>query len=392
LSGVTTPARIEWQVTTPIKNVLKNFPLARTIRVGNEEISYKNLNAAACQADIVSRNIRGTSIASHAIGDVCYWVEHDIRIVWGDAAAVAPVYDERYKPQWDLSSGSNSLRTYNTTTGFADTAGVRAGAWKRLAINDGVGNLCRVYSGASGALPEEDPADVMGMELASYQKQGKAYPDTGELQWMYQHPAGLQTVETDGKKFKSFTATLWPVTLPYGFDLQSSPNAVKWIREWNETAPAVAGVYEDISHDTVEALPAGTTAIRYHLYGSPNGVPSNFIRGEINESIIQHVAANLIQVGFNSSETSYQLLIGLRNNKTGESIFLNYPAAENIPVIIDTQEFEVTYKGLNAIKGLSWEGTRTRWLRLEPGENELQFFSAVGSVMRIQTVTHKRAM
>lgn len=392
LSGVTTPLRIEFQVSKAVKAFLATLPLSGTIRVGNEEISYRNLSSALCQADIVSREIRGTSIAAHSVGDVAYWVQYDIRIIWGNAGASAPVYDETYKPQWDLNSGTNSQRTYNSTTGFADVAGLRAGAWKPTPIDDGKGNLSRVYTATQGAIPVSDPATVMGMEIASYLSQGKAYPDTGHMAWIYEHPAGIVSVESDGKKFKSFSNTLWPVTSPYGFQLQSSTNGSKWVREWNETAPSVANTYEDITNDSVETLPANTKYVRYDFYGSANGLVANFIRGEINESIVILTSANLIQVGFNDAETSYQLSLEIRNNRTEESIFVDYPAAEGIPLIIDTDDFTVTYKGLNAIRGLSWDGIRTRWLRLLPGENELQFFSSVGSVMQIQTSYNRKAL
>lgn len=392
LSGVTTPARVEFQITAAVKAFLATLPISSTIRIGNEEITYKNLSSALCQADIVLRHVRGTSIAAHSIGDVVQWVEHDIRLIWGNAGATAPVYDEKYKPQWDMMSGSNSVRTYNSTTGFADVAGLRAGAWKPLPINDGVGNLSRVYTATQGAIPVSDPATVMGMEIASYLVQGKAYPDTADIDWVYYHPAGLVSVESDGKKFKSFTATTWPVTAPYGFQLMSSLAGVAYVREWNEVAPSVQNTYENITHNAVEAVPAGTKYVKFQLSGSVNGVTSNFIRGEINEAIVILTSANLIQVGFNDSETSYQLALEIRNNTTEESIFVDYPAAEGIPLIINTQDFTVTYKGMNAIKGFDWDSIRTRWFKLIPGENELQFFSSVGSVMRVTTTTQRRAL
>lgn len=392
LSGVTIPDRIEFQASKTVSAILAKFPLSGVIRVGNEEISYTNLNSTLCQADIVDRPVRGTSIAAHSIGDVCYWVEHDIRIIWGNPSADAPVYDESYKPQWDLATGSNSLRNYSSTTGFADVAGLRAGAFKPVAFNDGKGNLCRVYTGVHAAVEVEDPADVMGFELAAYEVQGKVYPDTGEIRWTYEHPALLTSVEVDGQKFKSFSNSIWPYSSALGFELKSSKDGKIFVREWYEDAPVDANTWEDIDHDASEALPTGTRIIMFRFIGSVNGVESNFIRAELDEAIIQLNASNLIQVGFNAAETNFQLGIEIVNTRTGESIFVDYPAAEGVPLTIDTGTFTVTYKGLNAINGLSWSSIRTRWLKLLPGDNPLQFFSSVGSVMQIQFTTHKRAL
>lgn len=392
LSGVTTPTYIEFKVTAAAKAVLATFPSASVFRVQDEEISYRNLDPVKCRAEIVQREVRGTSIAAHIVGTVTHWVEHDVRIIYGNPAAAAPVYDERFKPLWNLTTSTNSVRNYDDTTGFADTDGLRAGAFKRIAIDDGKGNKSRVYSEEHAGRTVIDPAEVMGMEIASYQKQGKVYPDTAELAWVYEHPAIILSVESDGEKWKAFSNTIWPNTPTLGAELQSSPDSVTWTREWNEAIPASANTWTPITNNTNETLPSGTRFIRYHFIGSVNGVVSNFIRFEINEAIVTLTSANLIQVGFNAFEANYQLEIEIRNNRTNQSIFINYPAAEGEPISVDTENFEVRYKGLNAIAGLSWDSIRTRWMSMPPGENELQFFSSFGTEMEIKTTTDNRAM
>lgn len=388
LDGLTTPARIEWIVNTTNKAVLKLFPINGIIRVGTEEISYQNLNSTTCQANIVEREIRGTSIAAHAVNDVCYWVEHDIRIVHGDAAAIAPVYDERYKPVFDLTSSTLTSRVY---TEFADEANLRVGSFIRQVLNDGAGNLCRVYTGNQASDIAVDPATDMGMEIASYDVQGKAKPDTGELAWMLYHPAGLVSVTVPaGEKFKSFSNTTWPVTLKA--TLESSPNGVTWAVEWNEVIPATPNVWTAITHTSTEAVPATTKYIRFHFFGSINGVLQNFIRFEIDSCTIVLNSSNVIQVGLNGEEANYQFAIEIRNNTTGESLFVDYPAAENQPLVIDSDAMTVLYKGMNAIRSIGWDTTRTNWLRLVPGPNELQYFCTTTGAIQIKTRTHAKAL
>lgn len=392
LDNVTTPAKVFFQVTAASKASLSKWPVASTIRIGNEEISYRALNSTLCEAVVVSRNIRGTTIASHSVGDNVFWIEHDIRLVWGDAAAEAPVYDERFKPQFDLDTSTNSLRDLTTSTGFADTAGLRAGAFIRQVLNDGLGKLNRVYSDTHGAAEDVDPAVVMGMEIASYEVQGKAKPETAELAWRFDHPAGITHVTTDAEKFKSFADTKWPVTM--NCELQYSTDGVKFIRKWNEVIPAVANTYTAITNNTQQALVANVKSIRYRLQGSINGVLQNFIRFEVNEVTIQLNSSNVIQTGFNGSEeANYQFAIEIRNGRTEESIFVDYPAAEGIPLVINTGEYSAVYKGLNAIRAVSWDSIRTYWMRMLPGDNPLTYISSSPTgAIQIKTKTRNRAM
>ncbi len=52
----------------------------------------------------------------------------------------------------------------------------------------------------------------------------------------------------------------------------------------------------------------------------------------------------------------------------------------------------VTYKGINAIRSLAWDGTRVDWLKLIPGQNILQFNADNVSTVDIVTKTHDKAL
>ncbi len=385
LAGSGTPALIEWKITPDIKKALAKLPRKGIIRVGTEEISYKNLNANRCQAEVVERNIRGTSIGAHAVDDVCWWVEHDIRIIYGNAAAEAPVYDETYKPVFDLATSTLTSRVY---TEFADTAGLRAGAFIRQVLNDGLGKENRVYSGNAGAIPDVDPATDMGMEIAAYQVQGKTKPETAELAWMFYHPAIITTVTTTADKYKAFATTSWPKVA----GLESSKNGTKWVPEWNETAPATAGSPVSISHTSAETMTAGSRYMRFRLAGSINALVDNVTRLEIHGVTLVLTAANVIQVGLSSEQANYQFAVEIRNNRTGNSLYIDYPVAEDETLVVDSEAMEATYKGMNALRGISWNDIRTDWLPLLPGDNELQFFADPTSSVHIVTKTHNRAL
>lgn len=386
LPNNTSATLIQWAVTTAVKTALGKLPKSGMVRVDNEEISYKNLNSTTCQAEIVSRAIRGTSLAAHLVAAVCWWVEHDIKIIYGNNIAVAPTYSDTYKPVFILSTSTNTSRVY--TNQFADAQNLRPGSWIRQVLNDGLGKLNRVYSGNQAAAADVDPAVAMGMEIASYQVQGKAKPETAELAWMFYHPAEITTVTTTGEKFRSFTTTTWPTAA----ELQSSKNGTAWVREWNEVTPASPNTWTALANTGAEALPAGSTYVRYHFKGSINALLDNFVRMEVDTATIALNSAKIIQLGMSGEQANYQFSIEFRNNRTEESIYIDYPAKEAEPIIIDTNTMTVTYMGMNAIRGLSWDSIRTDWFKLMPGENQWQYFADPTSDIQVSIRRQNRAV
>lgn len=389
LAGSGTPDKIEWQVTDAVKASLSKLPLNGIIRVDNEEISYRNLNAARCEATIVARNIRGTSIAAHDIDDVCWWVEHDIRIVYGNSGASAPAYATTYKPIFDLATSTLTSRVY---TVFADTAGLRVGSWIRQVLYPGLGGRSRVYSGSSGA--SANPATDMGMLLAVYDSQGMVKPDTGDLAWLFYHPAYITTVTTTGDKTR-IDVTLWPARA--ALESAAIPGGVAdgraWDVEWNEATPTVIDVTESITNTAPKTLLSNRVYVRFRLAGSIDAISKDsLVLLEIHGVTLVLDSTRVIQVGMSGEHDNHQMAIQIRNNRTDESLYINYPMAEDELLEIDSEAMTVEYKGLNAIRSISWDSIRTDWLRLEPGENELQIFADPLGELQIVTKTHGRAL
>lgn len=393
LPNTDTAAKIQWVIKTVqtlvkkkkvVTTVLSKLPKSGIVRVDNEEISYTNLNPVLCEADIVSREIRGTTIGAHSVGAATYWVEHDIKIIHGDGAAEEPIYDDTYKPIVNLTTSTNTSRVYAV---FADSDNLQVGSFIRQVIYDGLGKLNRVYSSDKAAIPESDPAVTMGMEIASYQVQGRAKPETATLAWQLYHPANITTVTVTGEKFKSFATTTWPLAA----ELASSVNGVAWVREWNELAPASANTWTPLTNTAAETIPAGRPYIRFCLNGSVNALNDNFARMEIDSATVVLNSSNVIQVGMSAEIANYQFLVTILNQRTGEQLFIDYPAEQGVPFIVDTDQMAVTYKGMNAIRGISWDTVRTDWLKLEPGENILQYFADPTAAIALTTRIHNRA-
>jgi len=228
----------------------------------------------------------------------------------------------------------------------------------------------------------------MGMEIAAYEVQGKVKPETAELAWMLYHPAIITTVTTTADKYKAFSTTLWPKVV----SLESSLDGRRWFFEWTEATPGSAGSPVTITHTSAETLIANSRYIRYHLLGSINALVDNVVRFEIHSVTLILTSANVIQVGMSGEQANYQFAVEIRNNTTGESLFIDYPVAEDETLIVNSDGMEATYKGMNALRGISWDRIRTDWLRLEPGENELQYFADPTSDVHIVIKTHNRAL
>lgn len=387
IANTGTPTYIEWAVTADVKKALSKLPRKGIVRVNNEEFSYKNLSNLLCRAEIVERTIRGTSIAAHAAGDITWWVEHDIKVVYGYADAVAPTYPTTKKPVFVLTSSTITSRVYNGA--FADPTNLRAGAWKRLVVNDGIGKLNRVYSGNHASATEVNPALTMGMEIASYQSQGRARPETAELAWIFYHPAEPTVISSNGEKFRSFTGTTWPAKA----ELASSPDGVKYVQEWNLTTPSVANTWETWSN-AAEALPSGTRFIKFHFAGSINAAASNFQRMEVDALTITLDSTKVIQVGMNGEISSYHFTIEVENMTTDEKFGIDYPVTQDRKITINTEDYEVTYRGMNALRAISFDSIRARWLHLKAGVvNRLRYrvYSVTGNVS-ITTKYHKKGL
>lgn len=229
----------------------------------------------------------------------------------------------------------------------------------------------------------------MGMEIASYSSQGRMRPETAELAWWFYHPAEITAISSNGEKFRSFAGTTWPAKA----ELQASPDGVRWTQVWNETTPASANTWTAWNNAGI-ALPAGTKYLRFHLHGAinaPNAL-QNYQRFEVDALTMTLDSTRVIQIAMNGEISNYQFNVEVENTLTGDVMSIDYPVSPNRPLIIDTKEYEATYRGMNAIRAITLDSIRTSWLRLVRGQtNRLKYrvTSPTGNVS-ILTKFHKR--
>src|SRR4030042_1660518 len=79
------------------------------------------------------RAARGTAAGAHGLGDTVWWVQHDIWILYGNAAATAPTVDGNYEPAFELDDSVNTSWVYAE---FGENDGLRTGQWSPKVVID----------------------------------------------------------------------------------------------------------------------------------------------------------------------------------------------------------------------------------------------------------------
>ena len=185
----------------------------------------------------LTRSVKGTAAAAGAVGQTIAWIEHDIWLKYGNAAATAPDVDDDYEPAFELDLSSNLTWVYEE---FGEDDGLRAGQWQQdiLASNP------EFYGGHHGATA--DPWIEMGTES------GWGGVFNQEARYSLGNPCGILTANfTNGE----FYAELF--TNMYG-RIQSRSATTDWRTEHSMNM-AILGAWTAWSHD--ETLDSGSTFV-----------------------------------------------------------------------------------------------------------------------------------
>lgn len=87
------------------------------------------------------------------------------------------------------------------------------------------------------------------------------------------------------------------------------------------------------------------------------------------------------------------LSLRMANGATGEWFEVEYPVTQGETLIIDTQNFEITYRGVNALRAISdMDSIRTEWLRFLPGTNRLTYTATVTGNLTVVSKWRARSL
>ena len=360
---------------TSAKPILDRFPASGVLMIGSEAFVYTGIDYATSSFTGVSRAANFTSMAAHSALDTIWWVQHDIWLLYGNSAAAAPDIDDARKPLFNLDTSTNSQWNY---ADFASYSTIRTGSWSVA----GELGLVNAYS-ANQKGASVEPFEVMGMHVRWNNFSTQMYI-SGRIR-LY-NPCGITRVVVSSGAHFSYNVGQWDAKI------QSSADANFWIDEASIAAPSTDSVWDTWTAD--ETLTYGFS------FQGVSRVPTWFaiycrdVNGLYNDAKIEvddvtaYLDTNNTPVATLGSEQSAYLLDGLlANTTTGESIAVQFLMSLNEILIINTDQKTVVYDkdGSNQFQAVDLGPLRRDWLKLEPGNNTLQWTESGVNAVTITT-------
>jgi hypothetical protein len=347
---------------------INQLPETGILYIGTEAFVYSARNTTDKLVSGVERAAKGTSAGAHNSGVSVYWIQHDIYILYGNAAATAPVVEDAYKPCFELDHSANDSWVYevfgeSTILHGHFTVERRAARWEKTGPMTEFG-LHGVYTATQKTFG--NPYDVAG----AWKGVGAPFNDVG---WQLSNPCGIKNVTwTNGLKRRATTNP----SVDFLCHLMYWPRAASWWN-WQYTlvSPTLLNTWEAWSYGPSGAdfNPVADT-IYIGLYAFPSEVEVGDVTVTLND-------AETPVVTVNAEQGNYHLQGTLTNQDTGESITLDFVMDVNSEIEIDTASKTVIWllDGSRQFQALTTGGTRAtplakrNWLRLLPGSNTLRF-------------------
>lgn len=360
ISNIGTPSTVTFDNTKANRQAFTRIVLPFVFRIDNEIFTATEKSDATLTLSDIKRAQRGSSAATHDIGDIAYFIEHDIQIAYGNQTlSTAYVPDDTRKPIIALTS-TNGVWTFAE---FMDDARKRSGIWSQSIQIPGKNSV--FYGGDHAA--EANPWAEMGIAIRAWQQGSKYKGETAALAWGIYHPAGITDTSFDGEKYRNSTS--WPAIAA----LQKSFNAINWVEVWNESSPSVISTFEAVTHNTVTL--SGSYPYLRVLFNGGVGAGTLFVAYlEIGNATLTFTSANLPQILFSAAVTSYEVNCEIHNQTTDKSLFVRKVIALNESLEIDCQLKRITYLKDNSRNAfVDWDTSRYDWLDLAPGDNIIEF-------------------
>ena len=333
---------------------ISGFPSSGILMIDDEVFTYTGKSNSAKQFTGVTRAAKGTSMAAHTTADAIYWLQHEIYILYGNASVSAPVVDAKKEPIFELDHSTNGSWVYESffdvTTGY----GSRPGAWQRSIST-------YTYGSDHGGVLYTGEFTELGVKSNS----------TSNYYWNLHNPCGITAANfTNGEKYAD-DITKWSADSAGIF---SSPDGGAYDREDSIAAPSTNATWESWSDN--ETLTAGSKYILLNLSKTDGINASHYNYIEAADVTLTINSSYIPTVGIGAEEGSYSLDCTITNNTTGEAIELDFTMVLNQELEVNTDDKTVTYlaDGSNQFQALTVKGgPRKDWLKLQPGNNTIQF-------------------
>ena len=314
----------------------------------------------------VGRAKYGTTAGTHASGGTAIWLPHEIYMMYGNSTADAPeeivegvdVYD-KYKPAINLSESDN--RTWAWTE-FGDATGLMTASWKPTVITS-LGQKSFYYGGNQGT-EETTPFTEMGCAMKAYYRKGRWMPETANIRWSINLPAGATSLVFSGEKYRA-TTNSWPTVAGVWYIHRTAEKAI---------FPASGSISNPSSAGSWQALAGTVTTSTYHydwawrFNGSIRAAANNISYMECDGGTATFQTGLVPYVKLGDEISNYHLDVNIENTNTGESMTLTGPMAVGGTLTVDCKNKTVTLDdGTNCINYLTLDNPRDEWMRLEAG-------------------------
>lgn len=329
-----------------VNQAISGMPDQGIVYINSEVITYTSKSNADKTFKGCARGANGSTAAAHSTGATVFWIQHDIWILYGNASAGSPPSDSNYEPMIYLPSSSNTTWDYNDFAAVAKPN--RTGQWVFAKSSDAYS-----YGGDRGAAA--DPFVELGILLS-----GGGSNRYGR--WSITNPCGITVANFQSGEYYKNHAAAYAYTMRFNdytgwleVTLISTGTLLAWTN-WSRsetfagTAPTAAGIQFNISSSSIlEYFEASDVTLTLDSAKTPISIPQ-------------------------PEMTSYFLDCAVWNMSTVERIELTINMALNEDLIVDTDKKTVLKGGANQFQALSLPGgVRRDWLKLQPGNNTLQF-------------------
>lgn len=331
---------------------VSGFPESGRIRIDNEIFTYTSRDVVNNYLAGITREVWDTAAAVHNAGATVYWMQHEVIMAYGDAAAAAPAASPGTEPVFELDISDNDTWEFEE---FGETAYPnRPGTWQRW------GNLSLAGNGGTYSATQRtlaSPYTVAGAWISV---------GPGTYGWNLYNPCGIVNAAwADGQK-RAVVKEDFVVQLAYFVR-----GDVFWSVQANLALPVADNVWEAWNEPAAGADwdPADTLAFWAVLF--PQDVEAGTVTVDLNANETP-VTAIGNEIG------NYTLAATITNQTTGEAIDIVFETALDDALEINTDERTVTYLADDSsqFQAVSMDSVRRHWLRLLPGYNTLRFVDA----------------
>ena len=359
--------------TIDVNEPVNGFPSAGILLIGTEAFTYTAKNNSLRRFTGVIRAARGTSAGGHSAGAVVWWVQHDIWILYGNAAATAPSVDGNYEPAFELDHSVNTSWVYEE---FGENDGLRPGQWTQATLFDSP------YHYTANHATYADPWSEIGIRCLP----------TAWGRYKLWNPCGISDANfTNGEKYVEYlTASAFIV------EICSSSDGVFWTLEYAVPLPGAASSWEAWSRN--EALTVPSTFVALDVRNDLPSFLSYDCRAEAADVTLTFYAGYVPATSIGSEQGNYLLDCEIENTETGDKIRLAFTGdIGTMELHVNTDEKTVRNIGIgtgedtNEFQALTLvDGPRRDWLRLVPGINTLRFTDAGTNGVNIYTHFEQR--